>query len=170
MDNSLNKCHNYDMESVASALREFSGPEVKDVQIWLRDFHIIADMGKLSESEARTLLLLKLGGKAHVFASTIYKKNSSIIIGEFISEFEIGFLTKKMTKTWEEFINRKTTATKEEYAELVYESNVIANSKLMTIDVLMKLVFSRSPSELRTLMWHISYDNTDWNNFTKRAK
>ncbi|MGL5708542.1 MAG: retropepsin-like aspartic protease, partial [Aeromonas sp.] len=77
--------------------------------------------------------------------------------------------TTKIFENTNKFLARQGTTTANEYLAMLAEASFIHHRKQIYTEPLIKMVILRSPKEIRTLLYEISYKNTCWDNFMKRA-
>lgn len=162
---------NIDMASVVNALREYNGEPHEDVNIWLRDVNLVKTAGNIPDIIMRNILLLKLRGMAQSWASSLITQNPDIPLSSLATALKQRFEnTKHNFDVTERFLKGRTCKNKEEYKLMLQDASLLFNKNLINVEPLIKLVISRSPPELRTLFYQFTYENSDWNEFVKKAE
>jgi hypothetical protein len=158
MDNNqvkdINKQHRNDMASAAMALREYNGQDSEDIETWLQEVNMVSQASGLNHLFTRNLILLKLRKSAQTWGADVLKKHPNISLAELTSQITKRFENKKYTfKLIENFLGRGTVKNKEDFIQMIQEADQICSKGLIECQSLMKLLISRAPPELRTIMF-----------------
>ncbi|KAM0686526.1 hypothetical protein COBT_002249 [Conglomerata obtusa] len=167
----LNKTLNYDMASASASLREYKGAEAEDPTSWVREFKMVVETCGLNTCSARNLLFLKLRDKAQAWGAQIYEKYPAINLEQLVQLFLTRFqCIKHNHEITERFFNKNAVKSKADFIQLIQDATHINLRKEIKTETLMKFVISKTPAELRTLMFQIAYENSDWEDFIRRTE
>ncbi|MGL5708890.1 MAG: retropepsin-like aspartic protease, partial [Aeromonas sp.] len=169
-NNTINNTY-YDMASAAVALREYNGTDNEDVIHWIRDMKMITQTAGLNDLQIRSLVILKLRGQAQSWCSAIYEATPDIQLDTLLESLKKRFQNKKaINMAVESFLKRNTVKSKAEFVEMLNEITLILTGQQINLESLIRLMIQKSPPELRTLLFQISYENPDWQDIMKKAE
>ncbi|KAM0673911.1 hypothetical protein GVAV_002429 [Gurleya vavrai] len=160
----------YDMASAMEATGFYDGKDEEKAIMWLRDIRMVSEITKLSSSNTLRLMMLKLTDCARSWCSLIFETRPEITLQEFITLFKQRFgNATKSQETLEKFMTAQPPKNREEFLKMLNAANSINDTGLLKTSALIKVVITKSPENLRALLFQVAGNEYDWQEIYKVA-
>ncbi|KAF9750335.1 hypothetical protein NGRA_3459, partial [Nosema granulosis] len=160
------------MATAIKSLRPFEGEEKEDVNTWLRDSLLVAEIGNLSEEETVRAITLSLRGKALSWASQVLTgKLNTIELSELVTLMEKRFGGQQNSDiTLTRFLSRTEPNTREDFSEMLKDASVLNERKLISTTALAQMIVQKAPSDIKALLYQTSCVVTTWEEFIQKGE
>lgn len=161
-----------DMASVSQALRPFSGEKEEDPNQWLRDVRMVCQAVGLNEVQVFTMIKLKLRDQAQSWAAQVLAEDNNMELSVFLPRFVERFGGNVSAHLiLNKFLARSITGDREVYIEMLKEGTLLLERGLITVKSLMNMTISKSPIEIKSLLYQIASNTMgDWQEFIRIAE
>ncbi|KAF9761923.1 hypothetical protein NGRA_2339 [Nosema granulosis] len=152
-DNQINACQ-HDMATAINGVGEFNENDGDNVDIWIRDIIMIANLSGYNEGETIRAITLKLRGTALAWASELLEsKQWRITLDDFVSCLKKRFGNLNHTElSLAKFLMTPIPTTREEFSELLKSGTTLYERKLLTTFALTDVLLTKSPDSIKPLL------------------
>ncbi len=162
----------FDMATVAKAIDEYSGEDKIEINVWLKEVILMGDMAELDEQALAKLIVLKLRGNARSYAITLINGDfNSVSLSYLLEGLRKRFANSKTTdEILNKFLATTQTNSHEEYLNLLHNATILFERDCINMKSLLKQTISKSPPEIKSLLYQYACSANDWNSFIKEAE
>ncbi|KAF9763573.1 Paraneoplastic antigen-like protein 5 [Nosema granulosis] len=160
------------MATAIKSLRPFEGEEKEDINTWLRDALLVAEIGNLSKEETIRAITLSLRGKALSWASQVLSgKLNTIELPEIVTLMKKRFGGQQNSDiTLTRFLSRAEPTSREDFSEMLKDASVLNERKLISITALAQMIVQKAPSDIKALLYQTSCVVTTWEEFIQKGE
>ncbi|KRH93508.1 pol polyprotein [Pseudoloma neurophilia] len=164
-----NKLH-FDMASAAKLMPRFAGEEHEDVSVWIRDCALVISTARLTDDLATRVMILALDGKARSWAA-LALQGEVISRCQFIEQIKTRFHSQNTSNsTLTRFLHTNQVSTFQEYNKLLQDATLLHDRQLLQTKPLVQLLITKSPAEIKTLLYQKGQVTERWDEIVKIAE
>ncbi|MGL5707633.1 MAG: retroviral-like aspartic protease family protein [Aeromonas sp.] len=169
-NNDMNK--SYNMATDKKLLRTFGGDVMEDISVWIRDAMLLAEVFEWSERDTVKMLIGALKDDALSWASQVLSGSINVITLEsLVSQLKKRFGDQKKTElTLSRFLSSAHPRTREEFSGLLRDATAIFEKKMMSNETLAQMIVTKSPSEIKALLYQTALSVSSWDAFVQKAE
>ncbi|KAM0675505.1 hypothetical protein GVAV_000871 [Gurleya vavrai] len=161
----------YDIASAMEAMTTYDGKDEDQAIKWLRDIRMVSELTRLSSTNTLKLMMLKLTDSARSWCSLLFESRPSIVLKDFVALFKQRFANAtKSQETLEKFMTALPPKNKDEYFQMLNTANNLNDTGLLKTYALIKIVITKSPENLRSLLFQVAGNDYDWQEVFKIAQ
>ena len=168
---SINGSFNYDMATATKSIREFSGNENEDVNLWIKMCRVTANVNNIPDELLLTLMINSLRGMAQEWLAEFCSNENRIDLVTFIEKIQARFpTTANDSKILNRFLEIKSISSREHFRSMASDATAILNRGMINIKSLLEQFIIRCPAEMRMSLYQKSKDAKGWSEFLTEAE
>ncbi|KAF9760730.1 hypothetical protein NGRA_3042 [Nosema granulosis] len=170
MEDITNKTIN--MATAMKSLKEFTGTEEEDVELWLRESKLVTTLLNVNDRDTVKILVLKLKGKALSWATHLLNPEIGLPNWEeFLKMISKRFTTKHISDSiLTRFMKPDIIRSRDEFTNILHDATVLYEKEQMIAQALWQKIIERSPAEIQGLLYQAACTATGWEQFVKTAE
>jgi hypothetical protein len=167
---SLNKC-DIDM-ATAKLIKPYEGGDKEDINTWIRDVLLIAEITVSTVKQTVKMMLLSLKGAALSWAAQVLGgRTDTVSLNDLMEMLRKRFGATQITDVkLSRFLTANNPQTRAEFSEMLKDGTFIYESKLMSDRALAQMVVKKAPVEIKGLLYQAMLVGLTWDSFTQKAE
>ncbi|KAF9760593.1 Retrovirus-related Pol polyprotein from transposon [Nosema granulosis] len=160
------------MATATKAISEYEGNDLVDIHSWLKEVMVMCSLANMNDQSIFKTIIFKLKGEARSYLISFTNGDiSGLNLETLLESLKKRFGNSKRTDdVLRRFLDSESARSYDEFISLLRDATFLYEKECINMKSLVRLTISKSPSEIKSLLYQFACTSGNWSNFIKETE